>query len=237
MAAGATKPWASDDVRVFSRLAGIGFSPTVIFDVGAAEGSWSELLSPVFPNASFHLFEPLADFMPFYQAGLKTRLERHAKFTLHPVALGDQNGPVRMSIHPDGYSSTVFDMSGHPHYPGLHNVEMRRLDEFVERHQLPLPDLIKIDTQAAEMLVLSYARQCLDHASVVFAEAWFDRGYGPGTPLITELSAFLDTHGYQLVELGHLFYDQNHRLYGCDAFYLKRSLLTQYAPLLPATPW
>jgi hypothetical protein len=47
----------------------------------------------------------------------------------------------------------------------------------------------------------------------------------------------LDEHDYELAELGHRFYDDTHRLYGCDAFFLKRSLLRRIASRLPQTHW
>src|SRR5262249_15773135 len=99
------------------------------------------------------------------------------------------------------------------------------------------PDLIKLDTQGSEHAILSRAPRCLGHAGLVFAETWFERGYGPQTPLITELRELLNAHDYELAELGHRFYDCNHRLYGCDAFFVKRFFLKQIGPAMPASEW
>jgi FkbM family methyltransferase len=230
-------PNGREELPVFARLVEAGFLPSVIYDIGAADGRWSAEVAEIFPDARFHLFEPLADFLPAYRSSLDTELGRHPNFTLHPVALGAERGQVRMCIKSDGYSSTILDVGDHPEFQVRHEVTQWCLDDFVEQHGLALPDFIKLDTQASEVLILSQAARCLDHASFVFAETWFDHGYGPGTPLITELSALLHRHEYQLVELGHMFYDENHRLYGCDAFYLKRSLLYEIAPMLPPDSW
>ncbi len=221
-----------EELRTFSKLVNAQFNPAVIYDIGAAEGEWSGAISALFPASQFHLFEPLASLLPKYSSALEIQLRQHSNFTLHPVALGAQNGNITMSLKADGVSSTVFDMGDHPDFAQRQQVLQWRLDDFVERYSLPLPNLIKIDAQAAEFLILSHASRCLANASLVLAETWFDRGYGPGTPLITEISALLDLHAYQLVEIGHLFYDDNHRLYGCDAIYLKRDLLARFAPVL-----
>jgi hypothetical protein len=107
----------------------------------------------------------------------------------------------------------------------------------VERFALPLPDLIKIDTQASERLILSNSPRCVAHAKLILVESWLMRGYGPETPLIVELIDMLGEHDYELAEFGGRFYDENHRFYGVDAFFLKRSLLKQVVPLMPAGTW
>jgi FkbM family methyltransferase len=220
------------ELRTFSKLITASFSPAVVYDIGAAEGEWSAVMSALFPASQFHLFEPLASLLPKYSSALEIHMRQHPNFKLHPVALGAQNGKITMSLKADGVSSTVFDMGDHPDFAQRQDVVQWRLDDFVERNSLPLPNLIKVDAQAAEFLILSHASRCLGNASLVLAETWFDRGYGAGTPLITEISALLDLHGYQLVEIGQRFYDDKHRLYGCDAIYLKRELLPRFAPVL-----
>jgi len=221
-----------EEIRTLSKLINAGFNPAVIYDIGAAEGEWSAAISTLLPRSQYHLFEPLAEVLPKFSTALEVQLRQHPNFTLHPVALGAQTGNIIMSLKADGVSSTVFDMGDHSEFAQRQEVPQWRLDDFVERHSLPLPNLIKVDAQAAEFQILSHAPKCLSHATLVLAETWFDRGYGPGTPLITEISALLDLHGYQLVEIGHRFYDDKHRLYGCDAIYLKRNLLDRLAPVL-----
>jgi len=195
------------------------------------------LIGNVFPQAAFHLFEPLAKVNEGFAWDLESQVRNHPNFALHEVALGAQCKQVTMCVHPDGVSSTTLDMGGHPEYQTRRSVPQHTLDQYVHDHGLALPDLIKLDTQGAEAAILSRAERCLQQASVVFAETWFIRGYGPQTPLITELVAALDRHGFELVELGYRFYDGNHRLYGCDAFFLKRSFLERVAPSMPAGPW
>ena len=229
--------FADNESRVFSLLVQAGFSPRVIYDIGAAQGTWSALISQIFPAAEFHMFEPLASLVPAFREGLEWQMQRHPTFTLHPVALGSENKPVAMRIHEDGYSSTIMNMGEHPEYQQRHNVAGHRLDDFVADRSLPLPDLVKLDVQGAEREILEHASRCLEHAQLVFAETWFVRGYGPDTPLLTELVTLLDKHGFDLAEIGHRFYDSGHRLYGCDAFFLKRTFLRDFAPSLPPTAW
>lgn len=142
-----------------------------------------------------------------------------------------------MRVDHDGYGSTTLDIGSHPDFQTRHEVEQYALDEFVKRFKLPLPDLIKLDTQGGERAILSRSQTSLEHASVVFTEAWFLRGYGPETPLITEIIDILDRQNYQLVELGHRFYHEDHRLYSCDAYFFTKSLLDRIATKLPKESW
>jgi FkbM family methyltransferase len=183
------------------------------------------------------MFEPLASLIPEYDDGLQWQMQNHPSFRLHAVALGAEKQRVTMRIHPDGFSSTTLDVGDHPDFQRRCEVAQYRLDDFVEQYSLPLPDLIKIDVQGSEGAILGQGSRCLDHADVVFAETWFVRGYGPKTPLITELLEMLGERGYDLADIGHRFYDANHRLYGCDAFFLKRSLLGRVASRLPQSGW
>jgi hypothetical protein len=41
-----------------------GRSPSVIFDIGASNGVWSDTIALTLPEAEYHLFEPLADAVP-----------------------------------------------------------------------------------------------------------------------------------------------------------------------------
>lgn len=145
--------------------------------------------------------------------------------------------PVTMRVHSEAFGSTTLEFGEHAEYETRLEVPQFTLDEFMQREGVPLPDILKLDTQGSEHAILSRASLSLEHARVVFAETWFTRGYGPQTPLITELTELLDGHDFQLVELGHRFYDDHHHLYGCDAFYLKRSFLAEVAPVLPDGTW
>jgi FkbM family methyltransferase len=229
--------FAENEVRVFSLLRDHGFQPRVIYDIGAANGTWSALVSEVFPDASFHLFEPLAEIHQEFRGYLDFHMRNHPAFFLHTIALGAGEGEVEMRLHEDGYSSTIFDMGTHPEYQRRIRVPQHTLDGYIVRSHIPLPDIIKLDTQGAERVILQESSVCLQYASLVFAETWLTRGYGPETPLLPELMELLSASNFTLADLGHRFYDGQHALYGCDAFFLKTDLLQRIAPAMPAYSW
>jgi FkbM family methyltransferase len=117
-------------------------------------------------------------------------MQQHPEFTMHPVALGADNKPVIMQLHADGVSSTTLDIGDVPEFRH-HEVDQRKLDDYVAEFSLPLPDLIKLDVQGSELAILSQAPRCLNHAELVFAETWLIRSYWGKAPLITELIELL----------------------------------------------
>jgi FkbM family methyltransferase len=179
---GGKEDFAAHEVRVFTLLAKAGFSPATIFDIGAGNATWSAFIAGLFPQAAFHLFEPLAKLYAGFAQLLEFQMRHHPSFVLHEVALGAKCKAVTMRIHSDGFSSTTLDMGKHPEYQTRRSVPQFTLDRYVHDHGLALPDVIKLDVQGSEVAVLSQAKRCLERAEVVFAETWFTRGYGRQTP-------------------------------------------------------
>ena len=55
------REFASAERLLFSDLVARGYSPKVVYDIGASNGYWSEIIATVFTGARFELFEPLAN--------------------------------------------------------------------------------------------------------------------------------------------------------------------------------
>jgi hypothetical protein len=107
-------------------------------------------------------------------------------------------------------------------------VPVYMLDEFAEANSLPKPDVMKLDVQGAERLILSAGRRTMQSANVLFLETWLTRGYGPETPLLTEMIEFLANAGFTLVTLGEQFRDERGRVYSVDAVFFADRFLSDY---------
>jgi FkbM family methyltransferase len=191
--------YLGEDISGLSGLKRRGFEPTVIFDVGASYGIWSNAVSKVFPHANYYLFEPLVDHLPIYQKYLGVVLSMHPNFQIHKVAVGDRSGKVKMYTEPNMFGSTSLDMSGSEMFTPL-EVPMIRLDEAVGELNLPVPQLMKIDIQGGELAVLEGFRQHLREVEVLLLETWLIRGYGTQTPTLLELSNWLLDYGFHLAD-------------------------------------
>lgn len=126
----------------------------VVFDIGAHSGYYSLLAARrVGPTGRVFAFEPL----PENQAALARHLALNhlSQVTLVPVAVAEHSGSARFEAGPDRYQGKL-SMSG-----GL-EVRVINLDEEIEAGFLPVPDLVKIDVEGAEVKVLEGAQQMLN---------------------------------------------------------------------------
>ena len=225
------------DRRVFSTLKGLGFSPAVVADIGASNGFWSNSMVSIFPEAKFHLFEPCADLVDQYRAPLKRVIAERDNFRLHAVALGARTGEIRMAITPDGFGSTILDVGVSQYFPSEATVPLTTLDVLIEESALPAPQLIKIDVQAAEDQILRGATNALKKAEVLEIECWLQKSYGPQTPLLWDINAYLTDLGFYLVETGFRYYDSLHCLIALDCYFLRRDIGEKWKDLFTVGSW
>ena len=70
-------------------------------------------------------------------------------------------------------------------------IKMWALDQFIQDHGLPLPDLMKIDTQGAELDILRGAQIVLSNLKILILELPISR-LNLKAPKISEILTFLD---------------------------------------------
>jgi FkbM family methyltransferase len=211
------------ETRTLRTLRTGGYKPAVFCDIGASNGIWSDAIQLTCPEAEYYLFEPLADAVPFYKEDLRMRLERQRNFHLYAVALSDHNGTAEIFATHDGWGSSLLNRGEIPEVKELVHVPLHTLDDFVRENNLPSPQVMKLDVQGGERRVLTGAHQSMVTTDVIFMETWLSPEYGPDTPLLTEMIAFLRRAGFTLVELGEQMHDEQHRVHSVDAtFYSER---------------
>jgi FkbM family methyltransferase len=207
------------ETNLFRKLKSLGYSPSVVYDIGASNGVWSDTIALVQPDSEYHLFEALAGVVDFYREGLAERLQRRTRFHLHPTALGDRPGTAEFFVTHDGFGSSMLDRGDIPEVKRQIGIPRARLDDYIAEHSLPLPNVIKIDCQGAERMILDGCPAALEQADMVLLETWFERGYGPDTPLLGEMIEYLKQRAFLLVETGEKFYGDRGKLYSIDAFF------------------
>jgi FkbM family methyltransferase len=207
------------ETNLFRKLKSLDYDPTVIYDIGASNGVWSDTMALVLPDSEYHLFEPLAEVIDFYGKDLAERCQRHPRFHLHPIALGDSAGTAEFFVTHDGFGSSMLDRGDIPEVKQRVGIRRAKLDDYIAEHCLPRPNVIKIDSQGAERMILDGASAALEQADIILLETWFERGYGPHTPLLGEMIEYLAQRAFVLVETGEKFYGERGRLYSIDAFF------------------
>jgi len=135
-----------------------------VYDVGANVGFLSVIAARfVGPSGCVICFEPLPDNV--LQIEHNIRLNDFKQIRIRREALSDENGEASFLISAEttwgklaSVSSTVAKQVGEIKVP------VRRLDSMIAGGELPLPDLIKIDVEGAEVAVLKGARESLNKA-------------------------------------------------------------------------
>lgn len=197
-----------EDARILSLLRAQGFLPKHIYDVGASNAVWSLMATDIFPEATFDLFEPLAEIEERYRKALKdgkhqAQFFEDPRHRLHPMALGKQSCDGSMFHFSDASSSTLLPISNFSHEaPPAQTVKVRTVAELVEKHGFPIPDLIKMDVQGYELDILEGVGPWVKEISVIYLECWLIRSYNFLTPLFSELTSLLHSKQFELFDIG-----------------------------------
>lgn len=216
------------ETNLFRAFKEAGFDPQVFFEIGSSNSGWSFQMAGLFPNARFHLFEPLLDHKEFYRENTAAILRERPDFRVHKVAVGDVDGTTKMGVDASGYSASTLVTETNDTFTELVNVPLRRLDSLAFEQNLPRPEVLKIDVQGGELGVLVGAGSLLDTVQLIQTEVWLMRRYGNETPLLHEIIEYLSAKGFQLIAFGGCYYGDLHELYATDAFFARNELLSRY---------
>jgi FkbM family methyltransferase len=122
-------------------------------DVGAHVGTWTLNLAKHFRRV--FSFEP----DPRGATALRRNLEIKGITNVEvvPKAVSDKSGRVKLSLFPNPSTNTMMPLAdcGRTDAPiGVHEVDSVSIDEFVAARQIDDLDFIKVDAEAAEMLIV-----------------------------------------------------------------------------------
>ena len=169
-----------------------------IYDLGANVGTWSRLAHALIPHAQIHAFEPI----PEYQNQYQRNCNQITTAQLHKVGVGNTNGEQTFNLA--GHSSSFFNVTKEltAMFPnekkvGEIQVNMVRLDDYVQRNAIPLPDLMKLDVEGFELEVLKHAITCMKHCRFIILEVSFIERH-LGQPLFHDVIGFMASKGYEV---------------------------------------
>ena len=194
-----------------------GFNPSIISDIGAYEGKWTEEVLEIFPLARYYLFEAQKS----KERILKKQSSQHHNVFYSIGLLGAEDGKEIAFNEYETASSVLSE-----HFSTEASVTKKKLQTFdsvLRENKWPYPDFIKIDTQGYELEILKGATGALINAEVVLLEVSFIDVY-KNMPLVKEVIDFMEAKGFQVYDICSLLlrpYDK--ALFQSDIIFVKQS--------------
>lgn len=142
-----------------------GYLPKVVFDVGAADGSWTRLALSVWPDAQYIGFEPLSE----RSAALDTLVAEYpGQVSFHRLGVSDSDCELSL-----GVTDFLWDSSFAYGGSSARNVSVRKLDSLFTQGLIPRPSFVKIDVQGFEKRVIEGGEKVLSGTDFVLMECTF----------------------------------------------------------------
>lgn len=171
-----------------------GWTPEVVFDVGANVGQSAAGYLEAFPGATIHCFEPVA--ATFEE--LRERFAGVQRVICARCALGATSRAATIAVGGGSTQSSLVAES--PHVGELREpVQVRTLDDVCQERTIAHIDLLKIDTEGFDLEVLRGAHRMLEDQAISLVEV--EAGMNPENPVhvpFEKLKAHLEAAGYRL---------------------------------------
>jgi FkbM family methyltransferase len=207
------KQQATDTMEsALHRLKQNGINPGTVIDVGAAQGIWTMKAGQVWPSAVYQLVEPLIE----QREKLDQLKSEYANINYHLAVAGEHPGEIALNIADDLDGSGIYGSETE----SSRIVPMVTIDQISESQIAPF--LIKLDTHGYELSILKGAAETLKRTSVLVIEVY---GFhiSPTCLLFHELSAYLDSIGFRLVDLVDIMRrPSDNAFWQADAIYIRK---------------
>ena len=177
-------------VAYLEKLKMEGLNPKVIYDIGSNVLHWTREAKKIWPDAEIILFDGY-DKLEFLYQDYKYFLE----------ILSDEDGKkvdfYLNDTHPGGnsYYQEIGTPQSRELFKNCETRTTRTLDNLVEEHNLPLPDLVKIDVQGSEKDVIKGGMKTLSRCHDLIVELQ-KKEYNAGAPLTREMMPWLYQQGF-----------------------------------------
>jgi FkbM family methyltransferase len=189
-----------EHIDYLTNLHQTGYEPSVIYDIGANVLHWTNEAQQIWPNSTIVLFDA-ADNLEFLYK------ERQLSYSIN--TLSDTDGRAvdffQNDCHPGGNSYYQENNAYSTAADRLFNESHRRevstitLDTLVKNDGFPLPDMIKMDVQGAELDILKGASNTLKTVKHIILELQLAE-YNKGAPLCDEVIEYMSSIDFELVD-------------------------------------
>ena len=168
----------------------------VVFDVGAHNGSWTNQVSRILKSADFYLFEP--------NTNHNSQLEKTG-FRYFNDVLSDQKKTIEW-FGVGGLGDSYFKDNGQTFADVLpKKILTSTLNNYVREFRLPIPQLLKIDTQGSELDIVAGSSDFIGSVKYVILECPLIE-YNQGAPNIQNYLVAMQDLGFVPVDITEVHY-------------------------------
>lgn len=177
----------------------IQYTPSVVYDIGAAVLHWTKEAKQIWPNTRYIAFEAMTTVEEWYnEYGVEYSLgvfsnENNKEVTYHghPVHIGG-NSYYKENVK---YSPAAKDIYTKEFEELRHTIT---IDSVVSLSGFPPPDFVKIDVQGAELDILEGMTNTLKTVKHLIVELQHVE-YNIGAKQVNESIPFIESLGFKLV--------------------------------------
>ena len=174
----------------------------IIYDIGSSVLHWTENASKIWKNSKIYVFDGMTEMKLFYDEYNK---QNNTNYDYNVGVLCDEDYK-RISFYQNDELSggnSYYKEIGHKNSHTIftenhikHKIGMK-LETIVKNKKIPMPDLIKIDVQGAELDILKGSMNVINHAKFLIVELQHTE-YNEGAPLCNQTRDFLIENGWQV---------------------------------------
>ena len=195
----------------------IQYTPSVVYDIGAAVLHWTRESKKNWPNARYINFEAVEQVEEFYK-------EMNAEYAIG-VFSDENNKEITFYNNPVYLGGNSYYKENEKYSPAAKDIYSKEFEELrytltidstVEMFNFPPPDFVKIDVQGAELDILNGMTNTLKTVKHLIVELQHVE-YNLGAKQANESIPFIESLGFELVPTGteYKFFYSN----GADADY------------------
>lgn len=200
----------SQKVDIYSYLKNLNLQ--TVFDIGAHKGEFSLTCGKIHRKSLFFLFEPIKHD--------NTKFPK--RFTIFYELLSQSDG-----LEVDFYSNKTTGDSIHKELTEFYShvepkkMNTRSLDSLVLEHNLPQPNLIKLDVQGAEVSVINGGKKCFSKSLYVLTEMSINETNLDGCKIEEVISA-LKNLGFYPIHLTEIHYNAERVISQLDMLFVNK---------------